>query len=407
MLINHLIKEFNKVERGVVFMKVNNQKVKQINRNRVFRYVNENGQVSMNQIAKALDISAPTVLTIIGELKEQGLIVEVGEFNSTGGRKAKAFETIKEYRYALGLGITKNHIAITYINLNQMSNEYVRIKKKFENSKKYFTEVVEFVNGYVKENEIPDEKIVGIGISAPVIIDRSTNLITNSHELGLYNVPCSEWTKHFKYPAKIINDANAGALAEWLSYREDESMVYLSLSNTVGGAVVYQAHKGNLYSRRGYFNNVSNMFLGNNFRSCEFGHMVIHPNGRECYCGKRGCSDAYLSARLLDELDDGDLQEFFNKLESGEPKHVQVWKGYVDDLVLVIDNLQMLYNMTVVIGGYVGGYIDPYIDDLQKRLAEINIFENDGSYLRACRCKMSAIALGSASYQMESFINTI
>ena len=44
------------------------------------------------------------------------------------------------------------------------------------------------------------------------------------------------------------------------------------------------------------------MYRGDNWRSAEFGHMVIHPGGRTCYCGKKGCLDAYCSALRLADL---------------------------------------------------------------------------------------------------------
>ena len=41
--------------------------------------------------------------------------------------------------------------------------------------------------------------------------------------------------------------------------------------------------------------------LGDNRRAGEFGHMVLHPGGRRCYCSKKVCADAYLSALRLSE----------------------------------------------------------------------------------------------------------
>ena len=51
----------------------NSVEVKRQNRNRVFRYVNGQAETSMPEISAALDISGPTVLTIVNELKEEGV----------------------------------------------------------------------------------------------------------------------------------------------------------------------------------------------------------------------------------------------------------------------------------------------------------------------------------------------
>ena len=55
----------------------NSVEVKRQNRNRVFRYVNGQTETSMPEISAALDISGPTVLTIVNELKEEGVLKEV------------------------------------------------------------------------------------------------------------------------------------------------------------------------------------------------------------------------------------------------------------------------------------------------------------------------------------------
>ncbi|WP_300565924.1 hypothetical protein [uncultured Acetatifactor sp.] len=41
----------------------------------------------------------------------------------------------------------------------------------------------------------------------------------------------------FPYPCHFLNDANAGAYAEGFHGDETERFFYLSLSNTVGGAI--------------------------------------------------------------------------------------------------------------------------------------------------------------------------
>ncbi len=65
-------------------------------------------------------------------------------------------------------------------------------------------------------------------------------MISNSHALGVHNVPLKTGQLYMPYPSALLNDANAAVLTEWIGKETCESMVYLSLSNTVGGAVVYQ-----------------------------------------------------------------------------------------------------------------------------------------------------------------------
>ena len=67
----------------------NSVEVKRQNRNRVFRYVNGQAETSMPEISAALDISGPTVLTIVNELKEEGVKIngrKKGKSNCCGKR---------------------------------------------------------------------------------------------------------------------------------------------------------------------------------------------------------------------------------------------------------------------------------------------------------------------------------
>ena len=126
-----------------------NQEVKKLNRNRVFRYVNSREETSMPEISAALSISGPTVLKIVNELKEEKLIREVGEFESTGGRKAKAIAAVRDVKYAIGLDITKNHVGIVYTDLSGKALKHERVRKPFKYTQTYLHEVAAIVRRFV------------------------------------------------------------------------------------------------------------------------------------------------------------------------------------------------------------------------------------------------------------------
>ena len=95
-----------------------NMEVKKKNRNNVFRYICRNGMVSNPDISYALKLSLPTATQITKELVERGLVEEMGEMESTGGRRAKALALSKGAGKAVGLDITKNHISLVLTELS-------------------------------------------------------------------------------------------------------------------------------------------------------------------------------------------------------------------------------------------------------------------------------------------------
>ena len=55
-------------------------------RRKILHFMLNKESTTKSDVAKGLDLSMPTVLSNINELMETGLVVEVGEMESTGGR---------------------------------------------------------------------------------------------------------------------------------------------------------------------------------------------------------------------------------------------------------------------------------------------------------------------------------
>lgn len=52
----------------------------------------------------------------VKELMAMGLVQEVGTFESTGGRKVRAFAPVRDARLAVGLEITQNHVGAVLVD---------------------------------------------------------------------------------------------------------------------------------------------------------------------------------------------------------------------------------------------------------------------------------------------------
>jgi len=381
-----------KVGVNLASKKASSMEIKKINRNAIYKLLyNRHDPLSMQEIAFTLNMSLPTVIQNIKELQEKDLIMEVGLFESTGGRKAKAFACNHAARYAVGLDITRHHVGIVVIDL---SGKVIRNERRlypFVNSKDYFAGVGTLVKNFVEECEIEDSKILGVGIALPVILSIDNRTVSYATVINFKGGSVKDFAEFIPYPCILSNDANAGGLAEMWVDGNLENVVYLSLNNSVGGSVIIN----------------NKIYVGNNNRSGEFGHMTIIPDGRTCYCGQKGCVDAYCSAKLLSDSTNGNIAEFFRLLKAGCEPQKSIWKEYLHHLVIAINNLRMLYDCNVILGGYVGAYLDDHIDHIRELVAKRNTFEVDGSYVHACKYKLEATAVGAALQHVENFINSI
>lgn len=382
----------------------NNIEVKRNNRNRVFRYVNSHGKTSRPEIAEALGMSVPTVMQMVSELEEAGLLREAGELQSTGGRKARAIEPVWDSCYAIGLDVTRNHIGLLATNLSGQVLLHERICKPFVNDDSYYREAGEILRQFLEQAGLSEKKILGVGISIPGVVDSVKNRIIHSHVLQISHVSADIFQKYIPYPCTLINDANAAGSTEGLENAgEGRHMVYLSLSNSVGGAVIF--HTGD--ARGNQQSGLGHIYVGNHWRSGEFGHMVIYPDGQECYCGKKGCLDVYCSALRLADLAEGRLENFFEGLEQGDPEMRKAWETYLDILAVAVENLHMAFDCDVVLGGYVGSFMEPYLAEFRKRIEKNNIFDDGGSYVKVCRYRVEASAFGAALYYIDQYVRSV
>ncbi len=128
----------------------------------------------------------------------------------------------------------------------------------------------------------PDIQIRSIGVGAPN---------ANSYTGQIENPPNLNWGKttpiakiiheSFKFPVILANDANAAALGEMLfgAAKGMKNFIALTLGTGLGSGIVIN----------GEILNGQHGFAG------ELGHVNVHPNGRACNCGLKGCLETYAS----------------------------------------------------------------------------------------------------------------
>lgn len=371
--------------------------VRVANRSLIFHTLYEQGAQSKSQLRSLLGLSLPTIDQNLTELRRQGLLTATEGRQATGGRKAMEYAVDPEARFALGVDITANHIATAILDLLGGIRHLTRERLVYEPTAAYCAHVSAQLKQLLSDHGIAEDRVLGLGLSVPAIVSADARQLTYASLLQFTDGRLSDFEGCLPFPCRFINDATAGGFAEaWYNPDirrggRDQTIAYLSLSNSVGGAFL---HLGSIYP-------------GINQRASEFGHLTLHPGGRTCYCGQRGCADAYLSAKLLSDLRQGDLAAFFEALAAGDPACQAAFERYSDDLVLMINDLRMVYDCPVICGGYVGSHLTPYLDRLRGRLAQRNTFEPDGSYLLACAWRYEAAAVGAALNYLDAFIRGI
>ena len=354
-------------------------------RGRIINYMLNHPVTSKAELAKELNISMPTVLTNVNELIAQNLLTELGEYESTGGRKAKSIGINKSYRRAMGVVISANHLEMVLINLGSEIEKSERVRLKFSTDFSYCMEVKKEITKFLRDT-CGEEELLGIGIAIPGIIDQENRIVMKSHALQIENYSLRFLEQALEVPVYFENDANAAMLAE--NPQKYQDAIYLSLNHTLGGAFCINGQ----------------LFRGRNQKSGEFGHMILVPGGRKCYCGKVGCADAYCAESVL--TDDGGipLETFIEQVKSGDAAAGAKWETYLDHLAILISNLRMAYDMDIILGGDVGGVLTEYMIPLGQRVLSYNGFDRDISYLKNCSYEKEASAVGAAKHFLHEYV---
>lgn len=374
-------------------MKLSNAEVKRQNKIAVYRQVLRVGRITKPELSAQLRLSLPTVGQIITELMEAGLVAEDGAAESLGGRRALYYVPVLD-KLALGVDITQNHVSLALVDLSGQVVAHKRTKLVFANEPGYNDRVNAQIHSFLEENRIDPACLIGIGCSMPGIVSADRKSLRISHILKV--TPEKPFSFQPDMPCQMLcfNDADAACMVECYTQNGLETFAFLSLSNTVGGALVVNR-------------NITRGLMG---RCGELGHVCIDPGpqARMCYCGKRGHFDAYGSAKLLAEKVDNTLETFFARVEQGDPEMVCALDEYLDNLSILVENIVMFLDMPVVIGGYVGSFLPPYLDRLKEKVAlRDNLEFSSVGHIRLCRMKIEAAAVGCGLYFVEQFICSV
>lgn len=132
----------------------------------------------------------------------------------------------------------------------------------------------------------PDDSIVAIGCGVPGGINTFTGVCDFASNLGWKDLPIAKiLSDAFSLPCKIDNDANVAMLGEikFGQNKQYKNAILLTLGTGIGGGIYVNDH----------------LYVGNEGKGAEIGHMVIAANGHLCACGRHGCFETYASASAL------------------------------------------------------------------------------------------------------------
>ncbi len=322
----------------------NLQTIRDINRRIVLNFVREREPISRATIARETALQRSTISDIIEGLTGEGLVEEIGEGKSTGGRRPTLLRLRTGGAIAIGVNITPTRTTVASSDLAGL----VVQQESFQTDpdpKLTLRRILEVIRRFSEHNSIE-----GIGVSIPGLVTPATGNVIFVPYFKWRDLPIGEEIASATgLTVTIDNDANAVALAElWFGrpeVRDARDFIFVLVADGVGTGIIFDGQ----------------VYRGVRGAAGEFGHMIVGSNAPVlCSCGNDDCWEAFASERAAtaryNALDGGtrlpDFDTLVERALAGEKKAKAALTETARYLGIGISNLVVGFSPeAVVVGG--------------------------------------------------------
>ncbi len=345
---------------------INANQMRLINRSAILEFIRLNSPTSRTAIANRLDVSMPTVMRVVDDLFEEGLLVDAGQVQKGRGRKRNLIAYNKDAYSVIGidLGGTKLYGALANIGGDLLHE--VNLQHHGTEGEESFTLVIRMVETLLEH--VPNGQTMrGIAVGAPGITKNRVGVVEWAPSLNWRDFPLQDRLKEcFHLPVFVDNDVNLAVLGEhWFGAgRGVQNMVLISIGTGVGAGLILE---GALYR-------------GHSKASGEVGYIVpdVHALGTsydafgalESIISGTGIGErAARRLRASGETDTPAAGEVFKAARAGEVWADDVVEETIDYLALGIANVNTLLDLElVVLSGGVAQQADILIQGVYQRI---------------------------------------
>lgn len=230
----------------------------------VFDLIRAQGPISRVALAETTGLTQATMSTVVRQLMTDGLVVETGRGESTGGKPPVMLDVNPSSRYAVGVQLGRESITFVVINL---SGAIVGRTRTPGTGTAEPSEMVVRLAGEIDRTldglGIEKSSVVGVGVVAPGPLDIARGAILHSPHLGAWrDVPLREMLSEAVHlPVILDNDATAAAIGDFWSGKLDDAVAHATvyMGTGIGAGVLIDGI----------------VFRGASSNACELGQIVV------------------------------------------------------------------------------------------------------------------------------------
>ncbi|WP_026961739.1 ROK family transcriptional regulator [Alicyclobacillus herbarius] len=261
--------------------------IKELNKSIVLNLLRFQSPISRTQISVQTGLNKATVSSIVEELIQEDLVLEVGRGHTRVGRRPVLLLFNARAGYVIGVDLGVDYVRVLATDL---AGEIAGAREFRLTDNRTPQHVVESIVRGVHElkAELPRSPhgIIGVGVGVPGLVDFSHGIVLNAPNLAWRDVHLGALLENYlSLPVYVDNEANTGALGEKLFGvgKEASNLIYISVGTGIGTGIIVN----------------NELVRGSQGIAGEFGHMTIEAQGLKCSCGNHGCLEMYASERAL------------------------------------------------------------------------------------------------------------
>ena len=251
----------------------------------IIRICIRQGDSSIADISRQLQVSVPTATKTIAELTAQGYIQEKGKVGTNGGRRPNTFGLDPDAGFFVGVDVARQHFHVAISDFAGNIIFFIQdIEFVLEANPDSFRTMCRKIREAADNSGIAWSNILGVGISLSGRVNPEKGFSLSyfmSDDIPLNDI----FQRELGAPVSIENDSRAMTYGEYVSLGKDAdpNMLFINLSWGLGMGMILD---GELYYGKSGF-------------SGEFGHVPLLDNNRICRCGKVGCLETGASGSAL------------------------------------------------------------------------------------------------------------
>lgn len=250
----------------------------------VLREIYHRGTASRADLVRVTGLTAPTISEVVQGLLNQGLIEEIGQGPSTGGKRPTLLRVVDDSRQLIGLDLARGDFRGAVMNLRGEIQSRVELPLNNRASEPALQQVYDLA---AQLTALASRPLLGIGIGAPGLVDPVEGVVCHAVNVDWRSLPlASLLSERCQLPVYLANDCQAAALAESLfgGANAEENLVVVNVGYGVGAGIVVNGR----------------LLHGSPYGAGEIGHMVVDgESGVLCRCGNYGCLETVASSRAI------------------------------------------------------------------------------------------------------------